>query len=779
MKRLLLTLTLALTPSFALAQPAPGSVTRIFGTTNQVIASAPTGPVTLSLPQSIGTTSAPTFGGLNLPATTTSSVGVINQGGSALIHTYFDATSANPNTNFFAGGGAGSFTLAKTLSGLQGDASLNVGVGYHALATTTSGSGNTAVGALAMANATATVDSAAFGYAALSTTNGNAADNTAIGFAAMKGDGAGVSNLGNACVGHTCMFSLTSGTLNSSLGKESLFSNTSGSNNFGGAFRALYGNTTGSRNVATGVQAIGVGVNTGNDNVASGYQALKSNTSGSNNVGLGSGALGANTTGSTNFAGGYGAGGGVTTGGTNLLIGFNAGSNITSGNSNLIIVANNGSAASATADGQMNIGGVFVGFTTDGATPGVRGTFLAGAAATPSVKVGDAGWYQSSAGKMDFASLNTRQASFEAGYFSILDNAANIRLGAGTDVYLHRVGGGGTGSLVLDADGAGAPLKVGIGTNAPAATLLSVGGAGSSSYTVDITGTAHVSTSLAFGTNPATVGAIRGAYGYQVYGRNSLNTLDRVLLDWGGTTSNELYIGDVNVPTRFQATAFSFLTGVVNATAYSVGTNPASTGSIRFPNAGGLYARNQANNADRFIIGNDTSNNVEIADSGATDIHPGTAGIAFGNATKYWGSITVGATAATSGEWRSSNNYTHQARNAANTANITMMTLDTSDTLRLGGAARSVANAGVIALSATAQLDAIVVIRDDGAKNAIFNIRGGIHATQIISDPTTGYSITAGTANRVNVYWSAVNSRYELENLSGGTLVFSVFAFGQ
>jgi len=53
------------TKTYVDAQVSSG-VTSITGTANQVIASSPTGAVTLSLPQSIATTSSPTFGGATL-----------------------------------------------------------------------------------------------------------------------------------------------------------------------------------------------------------------------------------------------------------------------------------------------------------------------------------------------------------------------------------------------------------------------------------------------------------------------------------------------------------------------------------------------------------------------------------------------------------------------------------------------------------------------------------------------------------------------------------------
>ncbi len=69
-------------------------VASITGTANQVIASGSTGAVTLSTPQNIGTTNSPTFGGLTLNGTLTSSasgggVTFISNSGSASLGTIF------------------------------------------------------------------------------------------------------------------------------------------------------------------------------------------------------------------------------------------------------------------------------------------------------------------------------------------------------------------------------------------------------------------------------------------------------------------------------------------------------------------------------------------------------------------------------------------------------------------------------------------------------------------------------------------------------------------
>jgi hypothetical protein len=80
-----------------------GSVTSITGTANQIIASAATGPVTLSLPQSIGTTSSPTFASATL--------------GGALYHspTSYGAAAVSGANGGYAGiqfsGASGTMTL--------------------------------------------------------------------------------------------------------------------------------------------------------------------------------------------------------------------------------------------------------------------------------------------------------------------------------------------------------------------------------------------------------------------------------------------------------------------------------------------------------------------------------------------------------------------------------------------------------------------------------------------------------------------------------------------
>jgi len=85
----------------------PNGVTSITGTTNQVIASASTGAVTLSLPQSINSGASPTFNGANF-------TGIPSAG---VTYSYATKTSAYTilSTDYTIGGDATSASFAVTL----------------------------------------------------------------------------------------------------------------------------------------------------------------------------------------------------------------------------------------------------------------------------------------------------------------------------------------------------------------------------------------------------------------------------------------------------------------------------------------------------------------------------------------------------------------------------------------------------------------------------------------------------------------------------------------
>lgn len=57
-----------------------------------------------------------------------------------------------------------------------------------------------------------------------------------------------------------------------------------------------------------------------------------------------------------------------------------------------------------------------------------------------------------------------------------------------------------------------------------------------------------------------------------------------------------------------------------------------------------------------------------------------------------------------------------------------------------------------------------------GGSPAIYAINGTLHTVNEISDPAGAYSGASGTASSLNIYWSAANSRYEVENKRGSTV---------
>lgn len=86
-------------------------------------------------------------------------------------------------------------------------------------------------------------------------------------------------------------------------------------------------------------------------------------------------------------------------------------------------------------------------------------------------------------------------------------------------------------------------------------------------------------------------------------------------------------------------------------------------------------------------------------------------------------------------------------------------------------------NAAAALLSATDR--GVLIVTDSTQATAIFIIAGTFHDVKEVSDPYTVYSAAAGTASSTNVYWSAANSRYEIENKrGGGSVTYNITLIG-
>ncbi len=273
-------------------------------------------------------------GSFSLPATSGATVGVITQGGSPLIHTF-------GINNFFAGTGAGNFTMtgsSNTASGvgaLQNNftGSSDTAHGLNALFSNTIGNDNTAIGATALQNNTTGNNNSASGVNALAgnttgdhnTANGanalrfntTGSSNTASGVGALQNNMTGVNNVAS---GVNALQANTTGSSNTALGQSALFNNTTADNNTAIGHHSLFNNTTGFNNIASGLSALASNT-TGNSNTAYGINSLQFSTTGDSNTGIGLNALQSNTTGTNNTAIGTSAGNALTSGSNNIDIG--------------------------------------------------------------------------------------------------------------------------------------------------------------------------------------------------------------------------------------------------------------------------------------------------------------------------------------------------------------------------------------------------------------------------------------------------------------------------
>ncbi len=188
-------------------------------------------------------------GALALPATTSSSVGVITLGGSPFVHNF-------GIVNTFLGQSAGNFTMT---------GNSNTATGNTALINNVSGNRNTASGSGAL----------------FSNTSG--ASNTAIGAGALASNTTGSNN---TAISDQALFNNTDGSVNTAIGVQALFKNSTGYENIAIGLSALFSNTTGFQNTAIGDNAL-VNNTTGLRNIAIGQGAGQLLTTGIDNIDIG------------------------------------------------------------------------------------------------------------------------------------------------------------------------------------------------------------------------------------------------------------------------------------------------------------------------------------------------------------------------------------------------------------------------------------------------------------------------------------------------------------
>jgi len=84
---------------------------------------------------------------------------------------------------------------------------------------------------------------------------------------------------------------------------------------------------------------------------------------------------------------------------------------------------------------------------------------------------------------------------------------------------------------------------------------------------------------------------------------------------------------------------------------------------------------------------------------------------------------------------------------------------------------------GIAQIADAANVTRLVILVDvSNGDSAIYVLEGGSAATAEIADPNNGYSITAGAANQINIYWTG--ARYEIQNKFAATHNIHTYVFG-
>lgn len=243
-----------------------------------------------------------------LAATSSSSLGVIYQGTTPLLHTYGsnDLFLQNAGNFTLTGGddiGIGRTALASLTTGVN-----NIAIGKGALNAITNTDSNIGIGVNALGAATAMYGNVAIGTSALANNTVNYV--TAIGYNAMGSATTGTTNI---AIGAFALSTITNQTDNVAMGYSSQ-ANATGFGNFSfGSF--VLNNASGNYNLGIGTSSF-QNQTSGNQSVGIGIQALFGNSTGNNNIAIGPFAGGGNTQ--------WVAGTANSTGSDNIFIGFNA-----------------------------------------------------------------------------------------------------------------------------------------------------------------------------------------------------------------------------------------------------------------------------------------------------------------------------------------------------------------------------------------------------------------------------------------------------------------------
>lgn len=145
----------------------------------------------------------------------------------------------------------------------------------------------------------------------------------------------------------------------------------------------------------------------------------------------------------------------------------------------------------------------------------------------------------------------------------------------------------------------------------------------------------------------------------------------------------------------------------------------------------------------------------------------------------FFGAMAIGLNAASGENWVLEGNRMATVTQPYTAAAMLRARIGSND---LG----TTANSGMSLADSTAQLlsrsdtrgsGLIEVYSVEDNSQALYFLNGAAHTVNEIIDPAAQYSGAAGTAASINIYWSAGNNRYEIENKRGATRTLVVNSF--
>lgn len=88
-------------------------------------------------------------------------------------------------------------------------------------------------------------------------------------------------------------------------------------------------------------------------------------------------------------------------------------------------------------------------------------------------------------------------------------------------------------------------------------------------------------------------------------------------------------------------------------------------------------------------------------------------------------------------------------------------------------------NANALITNTTSTSTVMVIVSTSIGTTAIYALNGTNHTVAEVSDPSGQFTIAVGTAASTNIYWSAGNARYEIENKTGSSINYTFTMLGR